>query len=272
MIAAARHKRSWTGSILLAGVLLFLYVPLLVLVANSFNASKYGGRWTGFTTHWYTDLFRDSATLGALSNTLVVATIAGAAATLLGSLAAWCIHQYKSRLQRVHLALTEMPLVVPDMWIGVAMQVFFIQVAWTLSLGTVMIAHTTFCICYVTALMLGRLQSFDFSVVEAARDLGASRKQVFTRVVMPLLGPSMVAAFILSMLLSIDDFVITFFVSGPGASTLPTRVFSMAKTSRSFPVINALSTLLILATLLLTFVGNRLLNTSSHAHKSSPSR
>ncbi|MBL9115884.1 MAG: ABC transporter permease [Verrucomicrobiaceae bacterium] len=264
MKAASSSRTNLAGSALLALVVLFLYGPLIVLIGNSFNASKYGGRWAGFTTHWYVDLVKDGATLSALGNTLLVATVAGVGATILGSVAAWSIHHFKSPLQRLHLLLTQLPMVVPDMWIGVAMQVFLIQVAWSLSLGTVMIAHVTFCVCYVTALMLGRMQSFDFSVIEAARDLGASWSQVVLRVVLPLLGPSMVAAFILSLLLSIDDFVITFFVSGPGSSTLPNRVFSMAKTSRSFPVINALSTLLIFATLVLTLLGNRLIRPNAN--------
>jgi len=124
----------------------------------------------------------------------------------------------------------------------------------------VIAAHITFCLCYVTTLMLGRLQSFDFQLVDAARDLGASGPQVLWRVILPVLGPGIVAAGLLAFILSLDDFVITFFVSGPGASTLPARVYAMAKTSRSLPVINALSTLLILGTFLLALAGHRLLN------------
>lgn len=246
------------STISLIGVLVFLYTPLVVLVANSFNASKYGGRWEGFSWKWYEKLLADEPTMTALKNSLFVGAIATIGATLMGTLAAWCLHRYRTRLQRVHLVLTELPLAVPDIWIGVAMQLFFVSVGWSLGWGSVIAAHITFCLCYVTALMLGRLQSFDFSLVDAARDLGASHWQVAWRIVLPLLWPGMVAGAMLSFILSLDDFVITFFVSGAGASTLPVRVYSMARTGRSLPMINALSTLMILATVLITVIGHRL--------------
>ena len=246
----------------LAAVLVFLYAPLAVLMVNSFNISKYGGQWDGFTWQWYDKLWKDEATIQALVNTLEIGATATVGATLLGTLAAWCLHRYRSPLQRVHLILTELPLAVPDIWIGVAMQLFFVSVGWELGYGTVIAAHITFCLCYVTALMLGRLQSFDFQLVDAACDLGATNWQVAWRVVLPVLWPGIVASGLLAFILSLDDFVITFFVSGPGAATLPSRVFSMAKTSRNLPVINALSTLLIFGTFLIALIGHRLLKKS----------
>lgn len=247
------------SSFCLLVVLVFLYAPLLVLMANSFNASKYGGHWDGFSWQWYEKLFKDEATLQALSNTLQIGACATVASTLMGTLAAWCLHRYHSPLQRLHLILTELPLAVPDIWIGVAMQLFFVSVGWELGYSSVIAAHITFCLCYVTAVMLGRLQSFDFQIVDAARDLGASNWQVVWRVVLPVLWPGILASGLMAFILSLDDFVITFFVSGPGAATLPSRVFSMAKTSRSLPVINALSTMLIFGTFLIALIGNRLL-------------
>ncbi|MDB6073540.1 MAG: potC [Verrucomicrobiaceae bacterium] len=251
-----RHRFS---TFCLVAVLVFLYAPLLVLMANSFNASKYGGQWEGFSWVWYERLFKDQATIQALLNTLQIGACATIGATLMGTMAAWCLHRYRSPLQRVHLVLTELPLAVPDIWIGVAMQLFFVSVGWELGYSSVIAAHITFCLCYVTALMLGRLQSFDFQIIDAARDLGASNWQVAWRVVLPVLWPGIVASGLLAFILSLDDFVITFFVSGPGAATLPSRVFAMAKTSRSLPVINALSTLLICGTFLIALVGHRLL-------------
>lgn len=255
-----KRPRLSFSTVCLAGVLVFLYAPLIVLVVNSFNKAKYGGRWDGFTWQWYEKLWQDEVTLTALKNTLMIGAVATAGATVLGTLAAWCLHRYRSPLQRVHLLLAELPLAVPDIWIGVAMQLFFVTIGWQLGYGTVIAAHVTFCLCYVTTVMLGRLQSFDFQIVDAARDLGASGWQVAWRIVLPVLAPGIVAAGMLAFILSLDDFVITFFVSGPGASTLPTRVYSMAKTSRNLPVINALSTLLISGTFLLALVGHRLLN------------
>ncbi len=260
MPAPPRHRFS---SLCLLAVLVFLYAPLAVLIINSFNASRYGGQWEGFSWQWYEKLFDDDATIQALLNTLQIGACATIGATVMGTLAAWCLHRYRSPLQRVHLVLTELPLAVPDIWIGVAMQLFFVSVNWQLGYSSVIAAHITFCLCYVTALMLGRLQSFDFQIVDAARDLGASGWQVTWRVVLPVLWPGIVASGLLAFILSLDDFVITFFVSGPGAATLPSRVYSMARTSRSLPVINALSTLLIVGTFLIALAGHRLLKKSS---------
>lgn len=253
-------KRPRFYTLCFIAVIIFLYAPLLVLMANSFNASKYGGTWTGFTWQWYDKLWKDRATMEALANTLKIGLCATVGATLLGTLAAWCLHVYRSPLQRLHLVLTELPLAVPDIWIGVAMQLFFVSVSWELGYSTVIAAHITFCLCYVTAVMMGRLQSFDFHLIDAARDLGATHWQVAWRVVIPVLWPGMVASAMLAFILSLDDFVITFFVSGPGAATLPSRVYSMAKTSRNLPIINALSTLLILGTLLIALIGHLLMS------------
>lgn len=256
-------RRRWLprfSTLCLLGVLLFLYAPLVILVGNSFNKSKYGGRWDGFTWQWYERLWQDEATLTALQNTLIIGACATVGATILGTLAAWCLHRYRSPLQRLHLLLAELPLAVPDIWIGVAMQLFFVTIGWELGYSSVIAAHVTFCVCYVTTVMLGRLQSFDMNLVDAARDLGASGFQVALKVVLPVLAPGILAAAMMAFILSLDDFVITFFVSGPGASTLPTRVYSMAKTGRNLPVINALSTLLIFGTFLLALAGHRLLS------------
>lgn len=255
----ARQERPRFASAMTALVVLFLYLPLVVLVANSFNVSKYGGQWEGFTTGWYEKLWKDQATLDALLTTLEIAALATVIATLLGTLAAWCLHRHRTRLQSLHLIVTELPLAVPDIWIGVALQLFFIQTGWDLGFGSVLAAHITFCLCYVTALMVGRLQSFDFDLLDAARDLGAPPWKVAWKVVLPVLWPGIVAAGLMAFILSVDDFVITFFVSGPGNATLPQRVYGMVKTSRSLPVINALSTLLIVATVLVAVIGNRLL-------------
>ncbi|MBK8090416.1 MAG: ABC transporter permease [Verrucomicrobiaceae bacterium] len=263
VLRTGKSERSWFSSLMLGLVVLFLYLPLVVLVVNSFNASKYGGRWEGFTWSWYEKLWKDRATLTALGTTLKIAALATLGSTLLGTLAAWCLHRYRSRLQSLHLVVTELPLAVPDIWIGVALQLFFVQVGWELGFGTVLAAHVTFCLCYVTALMVGRLQSFDIALLDAARDLGAGPWQVAWRVVLPLLVPGMLAAGMMAFILSVDDFVITFFVSGPGNATLPARVYGLAKTSRSLPVINALSTLLIVVTLIVATVGHRMLKPKS---------
>lgn len=263
MSLAGKAGRPGFSRLVVLGLLLFLYLPMIVLVVNSFNASKYGGSWDGFTLGWYEKLLHDEATLAALGNTLKIASLATGVSTLLGTLAAWCLHRYRSRLQSLHLVVTELPLAVPDIWIGVALQLFFIQTGWELGFGTVLAAHVTFCLCYVTALMAGRLQDFDMQLLDAARDLGAGPVQVALRVVLPVLLPGMIAAGLMAFILSLDDFVITFFVSGPGGATLPAKVYAMARTSRNMPVINALSTILILATLFTALLGHRFLKPKS---------
>jgi spermidine/putrescine transport system permease protein len=250
-------RRPSFTTIIFAMVALVLNAPLLVLIANSFNLARYGGRWEGLTLKWYAKLLADRATMDALLQSLSIGAIATVIATALGTLAAWQIHRYRTRLQRVHHLVSELPLAVPDIWIGVAMQMFFASVGWQLGTSTILVAHITFCLCYVTALMLGRLQQFDLTTLEAAADLGATRWQSLRHVLIPLLLPGMLAAALLCFLLSMDDFIITFFVSGAGSATLPVRLYSLASRSRDLPVVNALSTLLIVITLLLTWIGQR---------------
>ena len=239
-------------------VLLFLHLPLIVLVANSFNASRFGGTWEGFTLRWYSELLRSREVLEAFQNSLWVALIATPASTLLGTLAALALQRFRGRLQKTHLLLVQIPLVLPEVLMGFSLLLFFVSSGWGLGLATISIAHITFCISFVTMVMLGRLQNFDFTLVDAARDLGASRWQVGVRILLPLLWPGILAGALLAFTVSLDDFVITFFVSGPGSTTLPIQIYSMMKTSRNLPVINALSSLLLFGTIFLVVLSHRL--------------
>ncbi len=239
-------------------VLVFFYAPLIVLVANSFNASRFGGSWDGFTWKWYEKLWEADEVWEALAVTLKIAVSATLAATVLGTLAAWALRSYASRLQGVHHGLVMLPLVVPDLLMGMALLALFVAIGVDTGMLTIWIAHVTFCVSYVAMVVLGRLRDFDASLIDAARDLGASPWQVARRVVLPLLMPGIIAGALLAFTLSIDDFVITFFVSGPGSTTLPLRIASMMKTSRSLPVINALSTLLLCVTFLAVTLSYRL--------------
>jgi spermidine/putrescine transport system permease protein len=147
------------------------------------------------------------------------------------------------------MGLIQVPLVAPDLLMGMSLLLFFVGIGWDLGFTTVLVAHVTFCVSYVTLAVMGRLQDFDFQVVDAARDLGAGRWQIIRRIMIPLLWPGILAGGLLAFTLSIDDFVVTFFTSGPGTATLPKQIYSMAKTGRNMPVINALSTLMLLFTL-----------------------
>lgn len=239
-------------------VLAFFYLPIGVLILNSFNGSRFGTTWQGFTFKWYERLLEREDLWVALVNSLQVAAIASIGAMILGTCAAFALHRHRSRLQTAHELLITMPLVLPEILMGMSLLLLFVSLGIRLSLATVTIAHVTFCISYVTLVVQARLQDFDFQIVDAARDLGASRFQAFSKVLLPLLAPGILAGGLLAFTLSIDDFVVTFFVKGPGADTLPVVIYSMIKKSREFPVINALSTLLLVVTFLAVWASQRL--------------
>jgi spermidine/putrescine transport system permease protein len=239
-------------------VLAFFYLPIGVLIINSFNFSRFGTTWQGFTFKWYERLLERDDLWAALINSLQVAAIASIVAMILGTCAAFALHRHRSRLQTAHGILITMPLVLPEILMGMSLLLLFVSLGTRLSLVTVTIAHVSFCISYVTLVVQSRLQDFDFQIVDAARDLGASRLQAFSKVLLPLLAPGILAGGLLAFTLSIDDFVVTFFVKGPGADTLPVVIYSMIKKSREFPVINALSTLLLIVTFLAVWASQRL--------------
>jgi spermidine/putrescine transport system permease protein len=166
------------------------------------------------------------------------------------TLAAFALHRYRSRLQMVHYGMIYSPLIVPDILMGMSLLLFFVALKVKLGLFTIFIAHVTFCLSYVTMVVLSRLQDFDFSLIEAAQDLGANGWTAFRRILLPLIMPGIAAGGLLAFTLSLDDFVITFFVSGPGSTTLPIHIYSMMKHGAP-AVINALSVILLLITFVL---------------------
>lgn len=239
-------------------VLIFLYLPIVILVVNSFNASQFGGVWTGFSLKWYEKLFHEKAMWQALRNSLLIGFSATVASTILGTTAALALYRYKSKLQKVHYGLIYTPLIIPDILMGIGLLLFFISLNMQLGLFTVFIAHTTFCLSYVTMVVLARLETFDYSIIEAAQDLGANSWVVFRKVFIPLLSPAIAAGALLAFTLSIDDFVITFFVAGKGAVTLPIYIYSMIKFG-STPTINALSFILLIITFIIVWSTQRLI-------------
>ncbi|MDZ4404661.1 ABC transporter permease subunit [Prosthecobacter sp.] len=251
-----RHSR--LPALITLVVIVFLFAPLVVLITNSFNASRFGGEWEGFTWNWYEKLWEAEEVWESLWITLKIAVSASLAAMILGTLAAYALHRFRSWLQDVHSLLITLPLVMPDILMGMSLLALFVLTGVETGLLTIWIAHVTFCLSFVTMVVLGRLQDFDFTLIDAARDLGATRVQAVKKILLPLLLPGVLAGGLLAFTLSIDDYVITFFVSGPGTTTLPLRVASMMKTSRSLPVINALSTLLIASTFILAALSFRL--------------
>ena len=248
------------------GVLAFLYLPLVILAAQSFNASRYGGPWHGFTLKWYARLLHDRDLWHALRNTLLVGSGATAVSVVLGTLAALALHWYRSRLQVLHYALIYTPLVIPDILMGISLLLFFVALGVDLGLGTILLAHITFSVSYVAMVVLGRLQNFDDSLIEAAMDLGADRWTATRLVLLPLLAPGIGAGALLAFTLSIDDFVITFFVSGTASTTLPVYIYSMMRHG-SPTIVNALSVLLLVVTFALVFMSQRLLQRREPANR-----
>jgi len=229
-----------------------------LLTSRSNSPARFSSRWQGFSLVWYRRLFESPEVWQALRNTLIIAVSVTAVAVVLGTAAAYALHRYgASRLQKVHYTLIYQPLVVPEILMGISLLMAFVASGVPLGLFTIFLAHVTFCVSFVAMTVLGRLQDFDFSIIEAARDLGASPWQSARKVLVPVLMPGIVAGALLAFTLSIDDFVITFFVAGPGSTTLPLRIYSMIKYGAP-PMINALSTLLLVVTFTAVLASQRL--------------
>ncbi len=251
-------KRSRLPLFATLAVLLFFYLPIVILVANSFNASRFGTGWQGFSLSWYARLAHEPEIWRAARNSLVIALSATAVSLFLGTLAALALHRFAgTRLQRLHFTIVYAPLVVPEILMGISLLMFFVMAGTSLGLVTIFFAHVTFCVSFVTMIVLSRLQDFDYSVIEAAQDLGADWWQTARRVLLPLLYPGLAAGALIAFTLSIDDFVITFFVTGPGSTTLPIRIYSMIKHG-SPPLINALSTIVLALTFTAVALSQRL--------------
>ncbi|KAF0190018.1 MAG: spermidine/putrescine transport system permease [Desulfobulbaceae bacterium] len=235
-------------------VYLFLYLPLVIVVVFSFNDSKLNAEWVGFTWKWYGKLLYNQEMLTAAMNSLIIASVSAGIATILGTLAGIAMHQYRLRLLQM---LVLAPIAMPEILMGVSLLVLFIMVNMTLGLISIMLAHITFCIGFVALAVQARISSLDPALIEAARDLGATPWQCFREVTLPLLMPGILAGALMAFTLSIDDFVITFFTAGVGSSTLPLQIYSMVKIAVT-PEVNAVSTLLMLVTLVVITVASRL--------------
>lgn len=241
----------WAASL---GVYAFLYLPLAVVVLFSFNDSTLNAAWVGFTTDWYVKLAHNEDMLRAALNSLLIAIVSSTVATVLGTMAGIAMHRYRPRLLPF-MVIT--PVAMPEILLGVSLLLFFRQVLdLTLGLFSIVVAHITFSIGFVAIIIRARLAGMDESIFEAARDLGATPWQTFRRVTLPLILPGVIAGFLMSFTLSIDDFVITFFVAGVGVTTLPLQIYSMIKVAVT-PEVNAVSTLLMTLTLSMILLASR---------------
>ncbi len=252
-MSAARFVPRWvTGCAIAAYV--FLYLPLVVVVVFSFNDSKLNAEWVGFTTAWYGKLFRNEGMLIAARNSLLIALVTSIVSTVLGTMAGFALHRYRMRVLPV---LVVAPIAIPEILMGVALLIFFVMLNVSLGLVSITLSHIAFCIGYVALVVRARLAGMDESLVEAARDCGATPSEAFRHITLPLILPGVIAGALMAFTLSIDDFVITFFTAGASASTLPLQIYSMVKTSVT-PEVNAISTLLLLLTLVLITVAARI--------------
>jgi len=232
----------------------FLYVPLVIVVVYSFNDSRLNAEWVGFTLDWYRKLFADQDMLSAAGNSLLIGLTASLVSTVLGTMAGVALHSYRQRLLPV---LVLAPIAIPEILMGVSLLIFFVLLNFTLGLLSVALAHIAFCIGFVAIVVRARLAGMDESLTEAARDCGASPWRAFRHVTLPLVMPGIIAGALMAFTLSIDDFVITFFTAGAGTVTLPLQIYSMIKIAVT-PEVNAVSTLLMLLTLLLIVIASKL--------------
>ena len=252
-----RRSSRWLLAVAFAGYL-FLHLPVLVLVIFSFNTSRYSVSWTGFTLDWYRALAQRTDLWAGLKASLVVGTVSTVVATGLGTLIALALARRRFRGRRTMEALLTLPLVTPEIVAGISLLVLFALAGIPLGLGTITIAHIAFNIAFVVIVVRARLAGMDRSLEEAALLLGADELTAFRTVTLPLLWPGIVAGALLAFTMSFDDYVITSLVSGAGSSTLPMVVYGMVRRTVE-PTVNAISTLILLATTLLIYAADRMI-------------
>lgn len=255
-------KTSFGSKIYTALVFIFLYAPIAVLILFSFNSGKSTSVFEGFSLYWYGELFRDSATLEAFKNSMIIAVTSSVIATVMGTTAATAIYGYKNKLFRQSvMTVTNIPMMNPEIVTGISMMLLFVFIGslfgktGTLGFTTLIIAHVTFELPYVILNVLPKLRQTDPHLAEAAQDLGCTPLQAFFKVVLPAIMPGIISGLMMAFTLSVDDFIISYFVSGTNSQTLPIRIFSMTK-RRVTPDMYALSTIIFLAILVLLIVSN----------------
>ena len=257
-IRAYRKRFSFSTTVFII-TLFFLFLPLFVLVVYSFNDST-SMTWTGFSLRWYQRLLTERGLWSAFRNSIFIALTSAATATIIGTIGAIGVSWYRFKFRGYVRTISFLPMILPEIIIGVSLCVFFAWLEIPLGLFTIYAAHATFNIPFVFLLVMARLDEFDFSVIEAAADLGASEKQILYKVTLPICLPGIVSGLLTAITLSLEDFVITFFVAGPGSTTLPIFIYSaITRKGGVTPLISALSVVMILGTVILTITLRRFL-------------
>ncbi|MFK7966467.1 MAG: ABC transporter permease [Burkholderiaceae bacterium] len=263
MTEVSNTGNRWPQRLFVAGVFALLYAPIIALIAFSFNDSKRNIVWRGFTLKYYEVAWNNDSLVEAFANSLTIAVLCTVIATVLGTMTAVVLWRFRFRFKPVYEGLVALPIVVPEICVGVAMLVFFARLdwptdlPWPLNLSAITVAHVAFAFPFVAVVVRSRLAGFNKELEEASLDLGASQWQTFRHVLLPYMMPGIVAGALLAFTLSLDDFVITFFTSGPDTVTFPVKVYSMVRRGVS-PDVNAASTILILITVVATFFAMRL--------------
>jgi spermidine/putrescine transport system permease protein len=231
-------KNRWLDGLALL-VYLFLYAPIFVVIAYSFDESRLAVQWTGFTLKWYAKLFEDDNLVRALTNSLVVASVSVVVSAVMGTMAAVGLSRFHFRGEGLLRGLTMLPVIIPEIAMAVAALTLFVAMGLNLSLATIIVSHIVFCVAYIILVVMGRLEGMDPKLEEAAQDLGATPVRAFFKVTLPLLMPGIIAGCLLAFVLSLDDFVITQFTAGVGdttcGSTAPSSSASAPKSTRSAP-------------------------------------
>jgi spermidine/putrescine transport system permease protein len=242
----------------LVGVLFMLYLPILVLIINSFNASKYGNHWAGFTWKWYEKLFANESLMEAAGHSVLIAVVSATLATTIGTLAAVALHRYQFKGKAILSSMVFVSMLTPEIVLAIALLIIFILLGIQLGFWSLLIAHVTFCLPFVIVAVYSRLKGFDMKMLEAARDLGATEGQVFLKIILPLALPAVASGWLLSFTLSLDDVIVSAFVTGPSYEILPLKIYSMVRVGVS-PEVNAISTSLLVISLVLVIVSQLLL-------------
>ncbi|HWP51152.1 MAG TPA: ABC transporter permease [Clostridia bacterium] len=256
-----KKRRSLLSSGYLGAVMAFLYAPIAVLIVFSFNSSKSRALWTGFTLDWYKKMFTNEMILSSLANTLIIAAISTIFATIIGTLAAIGINAMNRWVKSLVLNITYMPIINPEIVTGVSLMLLFVfvrdRMGVPIEMGflTLVLAHITFSIPYVILNVLPKLRQMDKNIYNAALDLGCNPMMAFIKVVIPEIMPGIISGFLMAFTFSLDDFIISYFVSGTTFSTLPITIYAMTRKKVS-PEINALSTVVFIVVLLVLIIAN----------------
>lgn len=234
-------------------VMVFFYVPIAILIGFSFNTSRLNIVWEGFTLSWYAEIWRDAVLVDALENSLIVAVASTLVSVVLGTVGAWMLYRYRFPAVRLVQTLVFIPMIIPEVIMGVSLLILFVVIQLELGYTTIIISHITFCFPFVMVAVQARLSGLDPSLEEAAMDLGAPPALAFRKVMVPYLMPAIISGALMSFTLSLDELIVTYFTASAGTRTLPLEIFGRVKKGLD-PTLNAISTVFILSTVLLVVV------------------